>query len=195
VSDLYKDYYSDYLKSVDARLVGYSSVLAPATAGPAAATANPAPEIGSARIAGHLAVASSGAEGEGPGLVGGPVLANPAPTPVAAPIPEWAARNRAIVNFPCTEIEAAKTEAFLGIHSASTMSAAIKDSESDDPNKRIAAAVIFSYLGTDEAEKDLKTLSSDANPGVAVVANRAASFGEDPGPQARKMRRENTYIK
>lgn len=74
------------------------------------------------------------------------------------------------------------------------MSAAIKDSESKNPNKRIVAAVIFSYLGTQEAEQDLKTLSNDADSRVADVAKRAASFGEDPPPDARRMRREDTYL-
>ncbi len=70
------------------------------------------------------------------------------------------------------------------------MSAAIKDSESNDPNKRIVAAVVFSYLGTQEAEQDLKTLSSDADPRVAAAAKSAASFGEDPPPRARTMSQE-----
>jgi len=190
VSDRYKDYYSGHLKSVNARLAAYSSVLVPA----AAPTANPAPEIGSARIAGHFAVSSPDAAGEGPGLVGRPIRFNPAPTPEGAATPAWAGRNEAHRNSPCTEIEAAKTEAFLGIDSASTMSAAIKDSQSNDPDERITAAVIFSYLGNQEAEQNLKTLSSDADPRVAAAAKRAVSFGEDPPPGA-GMRREDTYIK
>jgi len=74
------------------------------------------------------------------------------------------------------------------------MSAAIKDSQSNDPDERITAAVIFSYLGNQEAEQNLKTLSSDADPRVAAAAKRAVSFGEDPPPGA-GMRREDTYIK
>jgi len=127
--------------------------------------------------------------------VGGPVPVIPASAPEGAATPAWVILNQASVNYPCTKIEAAKTEAFLGIDSASTMSAALKDSESDDPNKRIAAAVIFSFLKTHEAEQDLKTLSSDSDPRVAAAAKSAASFGEDPPPNARRVRREDTYLK
>jgi hypothetical protein len=190
VSDQYKDYYRGYLKSVNARLAAYSSVLAPA----ATPTANAAPHIDSARIPGRFVESSPEGGREGRGYIG-PAPVTPAPPPEDA-IPEWAARNQARRNYPCTRIEAAKTEAFLGIHSDSAMSGAIKDSESDDPNKRIAAAVVFSYLGTQEAEQDLKTLSSsDADSRVAALAKSAASFGEDPPPNARRVRREDTYLK
>jgi hypothetical protein len=77
VSNQYKDYYRGYFKSVTARLATYSSVLAPA----ATPTANPAPEIGNARIAGHFAVLSSDAGGEGVGQVIAPVPVTPAPAP------------------------------------------------------------------------------------------------------------------
>ena len=113
-----------------------------------------------------------------------PIRITPAPTPEGAAIPAWAARNEAGRNFPCTEIEAAKAEALLDIHSDSAMSAAIKDSESNDPNERIVAAVVFSYLGTQEAEQDLKTLSSDSDSRVAAAAKSAASFGEDPSERS-----------
>jgi hypothetical protein len=69
------------------------------------------------------------------------------------------------------------------------MSAAIKDSESADPNKRILAAVIFSYLGTREAQQNLKTLSNDADSRVAAIARETASFGEDPSSSARTIPR------
>ncbi len=182
VSDQYKDYYQGYLRSVNARLAAYSSVLAPV----AAPTANPVPEISGAAGQAHGELSSDA--GEGRLMV--PVPVTPAPTPGGAAIPAWAARNEAHRNYPCARIEAAKAEAFLGIHSDSTMSAAIKDSESDDPNKRIVAAVVFSYLGTQEAEKDLKTLSSDADPRVAALAKRAASFSEDPRRGALTMRQK-----
>ncbi len=70
------------------------------------------------------------------------------------------------------------------------MSAAIRGSESDNPNDRIVAAVIFSYLGTQEAEQDLKTLSNDADSRVAGIAKETASLGEDPGPGFRKIVRQ-----
>ena len=70
------------------------------------------------------------------------------------------------------------------------MSAAIKDSESDNPKDRIVATVIFSYLGTQEAEQDLKTLGNDADSRVAGIAKETASFGEDPGPSSRTIVRQ-----
>ncbi len=112
----------------------------------------------------------------------------PAPSRAAAPAPTPAP------DYDCSRIEAAKTEAFLGIESASTMSAAIKDSESDEANKRILAAVIFSYFGTQEAEQDLKTLGNDADSRVARTAKEAASFGEDPGSRSRTIVREANYL-
>lgn len=169
VGDQYKNYYRNYLKSLEAQLAAYSSESGSA----AAQTANPTPMP---RI-GEFSVSPGG---EGPGLVSGPVLIAPAPTPEAAPTP----RPR---DYACTRIEAAKTEAFLGINSDSTMSAAIKDSESADPNKRILAAVIFSYLGSQEAKADLKTLSNDADSEVAAIAKRAASRGEDPDEFYRRI--------
>ncbi|MGB8414468.1 MAG: hypothetical protein WCE23_16755 [Candidatus Binatus sp.] len=212
VGDQYKDYYRNYLKSVEARLAAYSSELEAAsapgfdigqmvaqtanpvpavaqTANPAPAvaqTANPAPVVGSARIAGQAqAEMSSGA-----GVAFPAPTPEAAPKPKAAPIPGWEALNLAQQNYPCTRIEAAKTEAFLGIDSASTMSAAIKDSESDNPAKRILAAAIFSYLGTEEAEQDLKTLSNDADSKVAEVAKLTATYGGNHRPSARTIPRQ-----
>jgi hypothetical protein len=62
-------------------------------------------------------------------------------------------------DYVCDRIQAAKTEQFLGIHSDATISAAIKDSESDDPDERTLASVIFSFVRTPEAIADLKTLA------------------------------------
>jgi hypothetical protein len=188
--DQYKDYYRSYLKSVEARLAADSSELEAASS----QTANPAPVIGSARIAGQKQTGMSFRPG-GEALASAPQsslsqIAAPAPTPEAAPIPAWAALNRAQEDYPCARIEAAKTEAFLGIDSASTMSAAIRGSESDNPNDRIVAAVIFSYLGTQEAEQDLKTLGNDADSRVAGISKEAASFGEDPGPSSCTIARQ-----
>jgi hypothetical protein len=170
VSDQYKDYYRNYLKSLETRLAAYSSESGLA----AAQTVNPAPT----RRGFELSDGPSG-EGSAP-FAFSPQITAPAPTPEAAPTP----RPR---DYACTRIEAAKTEAFLGVNSPSTMSAAIKDSESADPNKRILAAAIFSYLGTQEAEQDLKTLSNDADSQVAAIAKGAASMGEDPARYYRRM--------
>ncbi len=187
VGDQYKDYSQNYLKSVDARLAAEAQIAAYSPeSGPAAVQrANAVPAVGSPRTAGQKqAELSSGPNVEGPAVLTAPA---PAPTPEAASTPRWAALNQARRDYPCARIEAAKTEAFLGISSDSTMSAAIKDSESADPNKRMLAAVIFSYFGTQEAEQDLKTLSNDADSRVARIAKETASFGEDPGPSYRTI--------
>ncbi len=173
VGDQYKDYYRNYLKSLETRLAAYSPESGPASA----QTAIPAPAV---------AVPGFG-NNSGEGIVG---VRPPAPTPKAAPTPDEQARQQAQLDYPCTTIEAAKTEAFLGIDSASTMSAAIKDSESADPNKRILAAVIFSFLGSQEAKDDLKTLSNDADSRVADIAKKTASMGEDPGPSGSTIARQ-----
>jgi hypothetical protein len=182
-SDQYKDYYWNYLKSLEAQIAAYSSESGPA----AAQTANAAPAVDSV-LAGRSAIAhGNSASVEGPATVTGGVLIAPATTPEAASTPEGAPTLPNPGDYACTRIEAAKTEAFLGINSDSTMTAAIKDSESADPNKRILAAAIFSYLGSQEAEADLKTLSNDADSRVADIAKGAASFGEDPAQYSRRM--------
>jgi hypothetical protein len=172
VSDQYKDYYRNYLKSLKAQLAAYS----PESGLLAAHTANPAPTRRVIKL-------FIGPTGEGLAAAPQPSLSQitvPAPTPKAAPTPRPE-------DYACTRIEAAKTEAFLGINSDSTMSAAIKDSESTDPQKRILAAAIFSYLGSQEAKADLKTLSSDADSRVADIAKETASMGEDPAQYYRRM--------
>ena len=189
VSDQHKDYYPGYLQSVNSRLGAYSVALVPASA----PSANLPPMRNSVSVLGQTEAETVSL----PQVASiAPTTPGAAPTPkAAASIPDWAARNLGQQDYPCTWIEAAKTEAFLGIDSASTINAAIKDSESDDPDKRIAAAVIFSFLGTQEAKQDLKTLTDDADPRVAAIAKTAASFGEDPPLFARTMSREDTYIK
>jgi hypothetical protein len=177
-SDQYKSYYRNYLKSLDAQLAAYSPQSRPVAVQPP----NPPPAV----VA--FGFQNNSGEGSGAGHQGvGVQIAAPAPTPEAAPTPDWQARRRAQRNYPCTRIEAAKTEAFLGINSDSTMSAAIKDSESTDPRERILAAAIFSYLGSQEAKKDLDTLSNDADSRVADIAKRAASRGDDPIQSYRTM--------
>jgi hypothetical protein len=168
VSDQYKDYYRNYLKSLETQLAAYS----PESGSAAAPPANPAPMP---RI-GEFSVGTAGQGFSAP---------QPSVSQITAPAPTPRPRD-----YACTRIEAAKTEAFLGINSDSTMSAAIKDSESTDPNKRILAAVIFSYLGSQEAKADLKTLSNDADSRVTDIAKGAASIGEDPMQRYRTMRPE-----
>jgi hypothetical protein len=179
VSDQYKDYYRNYLESLETQLAAYSSESGLA----AAQTVNPAPTPRGFELS-----VGPGGEGFGAGHQGvGVQIAPPAPTPEAAPTPDSQARRQAQRDYACTRMEAAKTEAFLGINSDSTMSAAIKDSESTDPQKRILAAAIFSYLGSQEAKADLKTLSSDADSRVADIAKETASIGEDPIQRYRTM--------
>ena len=173
VGDQHKDYYRKYLKSLERQIAAYSSESGLA----AVQTANPAPPS-------RVIELSIGPSGEGPAAVG--VIA-PAPSPKAAPTPDYWEARRARLDYPCARIEAAKTEAFLGINSDSTMSAAIKDSESADPNKRVLAAAVFSYLGSQEAKADLKTLSNDADSRVADIVKGAASRGEDPIQRYRTM--------
>ncbi|MGA9724131.1 MAG: hypothetical protein WBQ86_16850 [Candidatus Binatus sp.] len=175
VGDQYKDYYRNYLKSLETQLAAYSSKSGPA----AVQTANPAPAV--------MAFGLQNNSGEGFGTGTGVQIAAPAPTPEAASTPEAATTLPNPGDYACTRIEAAKTEAFLGINSPSTMSAAIKDSESADPHKRILAAAIFSYLGSQEAKADLKTLSSDADSRVAGIAKETASISEDPAEFYRRM--------
>lgn len=172
VGDQYKDYYRNYLKSLETQLAAYS----PESGLAAAQTANPAPMR-------PVIEFSVGPSGEG--LAPAP-QASLSQTTAAAPTPE-AASTPNPGDYACTRIEAAKTEAFLGINSPSTMSAAIKDSESADPNKRVLAAAIFSYLGSQEVKADLKTLSNDADSRVAAIVKRAASRGEDPIQRYRTM--------
>lgn len=84
-------------------------------------------------------------------------------------------------DYDCDRFEAAKTEEFLGIHSDSTMSDAVKDSESNDPDKRAVAALVFSTMSTSEAKADLKELAADSDSSVAEIARDHTSDGVDPG--------------
>jgi hypothetical protein len=186
VSDQYKDYYRNYLKSLEAQVAAYSSESVSA----AAQKANPASALGDEVIAQETRRGvefSVGPGGEGPATVTGLVRVAPAPTPEAAQIPEAAPTRPNPGDYSCTRIEAAKTEAFLGIDLPSTMSAAITDSKSADPNERILAAAIFSYLGSQEAKANLYTLSNDADSRVADIAKKTASIKEDPAEFYRRM--------
>ncbi len=190
VSDQYKDYHAGYLKTVNTRLAAYSSALAAA----AAPKVNHMLGVGGGTAEQTLGEPSPAVATEVNAAVVGIGAPFSAPTHESA-VPVGAARDEAGRNYPCTEIGAAKAQAFLGIQSDSIMTAAVKNSESDDPDKRITAAVVFSYLGTQEAEQDLRKLGNDADPRVAAIAKTAASFGEDPPPGARAMRRQDTYLK
>lgn len=105
-----------------------------------------------------------------------------APAPLAASTPE--------PDLGCERIEAAKAEAFLGIHSDTSMSAAIKDSESKDPRNRMLAAVILSYVAGPEAKTDLKTLANDSEPKVAKAAKEMLSGEPEPSDYYREVTME-----
>jgi hypothetical protein len=78
----------------------------------------------------------------------------------------------------CLRVEAAQTEALLGRHSDSTMSYAVKASESNDPYMRQIAAIILSFVRTSEAKSDLNLLATDSDPEVKDTA-KAFSGGSD----------------
>ena len=84
-------------------------------------------------------------------------------------------------------MDAAKTEAFLGIRSDATMNYAIKASESKDPDDRKLAAFMFSHIKTPEARADLKKLAADSDPAVAEVAKDRLSAGLEPGDYYRQL--------
>jgi len=165
VSDQYKGYYRNYLKGLETRIAAYSSESELS----GAQTADAASSV--------MTVHHSSGVGVFPPIITAPASASKSE----------AAQTPRPKDYACTRVEAAKTEAFLGINSDSTMSAAIKDSESADPNKRVLAAAIFSYLGNQEAKQDLKTLSNDADSRVSAIAKSGASTRDDPAERYSTM--------
>jgi hypothetical protein len=167
VSSQYRGYYEGYLKSLDKHPAASSSIEEPPAPGIGQSStpqpaALPAPESGT--------VESDASNGHGfERFV-------PAPSQAAAPDSTPGSED-----YECKRIEVAKTQAFLGIHSGATMSDAIKDSESEDADKRMVAAAIFSYIGTQEARQDLKELTVDSDQEVAKVAKARLSGEQDPG--------------
>lgn len=167
VSGQYRGYYNQYLKSLEQELANEPTA-AEQTQGQVSGQAAPAQATVLPPVlfqAGSSPAPTAGA------FV--PVPAAPAASPTAATTPE--------ADYECLRLEVAKTDAFLGIHTDATMSAAIKVSENDDPDKRILATVIFSYIGTKEARADLKTLANDSNPTVAELAKERLKGEPDPG--------------
>ncbi len=163
VSSQYRGFFESYLKSLQKRIAAGSSAAEEAQGKAAGQTpASQPPGV----------VDSTPAE---PNTVSmeQSLIAAPGASPAAATAPE--------TDYACLRLEAAKTEAFLGIHSDATMSAAIKASESDAPANRILAAVMFSYIGTKEAKADLKTLANDSNQMVAELAKERLTGEPDPG--------------
>lgn len=162
VSSQYKGYYESYLKSLKKRIAG-SSAAQEAQEKAARQTPASLPGVGDSPPTAPNTVSMEQSL----------IEAAPSAPQASATVPP--------PDHDCLRLEAAKTEAFLGIHSDDTMSAAIKDSESNDPDQRILAAVIFSYVGTKEAEADLKTLANDSNQMVAELAKQRLTGEPDPG--------------
>ncbi len=167
VSGEYKSYYERYLEDLNKRIAAAQAPKVSEMPAPSR-TLVPPPSFGFS--VGNRAV-SGGYE---------PPRFIPEPSP---PAKAESGSQTDYRGLGCLRIEAVKAEQFLGIHSDMTMSTAIKDSESEDPNRRELAAVIFSYIGASEAEADLKTLANDSDPNVAKAAKErlAPDATQEPG--------------
>jgi hypothetical protein len=167
VSSQYRGYYEGYLKSLDKHLAASSSIEEPQAPG-IGQSSTPQPAVIPAPMSGTVESDTSNGHGVERFVPATSQAAAPASTPGSE-------------DYDCKRIEVAKTQAFLGIHSDATMSDAIKDSESEDPDKRMVAATIFSFIGTQEAKQDLKELAADSDQEVAKVAKARLSGEQDPG--------------
>jgi hypothetical protein len=177
ISRDYKGYYQQHLKSLEQALAA-EQAQAPAS------DRTPASQTTTAEL--PLAVYQMGSlPTSAGGHAGGGFVPVPAASPTAVLAPE--------PDYDCDRIEAAKTEAFLGIHSDATMSYAIKASESSNPGQRLVAAVLFSFIGTPEAMADLKELAADSNPDVAKLAKAQVSYGQDPGEYYRQVAEQPVF--
>jgi hypothetical protein len=166
VSSQYRGYYEGYLKSLENHLAASSSPEEP-QAPAIGQSSTPQPAV-PAPVSGTVESEASNGHGFERFVPATPQAAAPASTASSE-------------DYDCKRIEVAKTQAFLGIHSDATMRDAIKDSESEDPGKRMLAAAIFSYIGTQEARQDLKELATDSDQEVAKVAKARLSGEQDPG--------------
>ncbi len=182
VSSQYKGYYERYLTSLKKKIATSSADAEEAQAPVAGQALEPKPAT-MVPAAGAVIVqqglsSSSNTNSTGPFIVPVPAGSSlAAATPVSTPY----------LDYDCLRMEAAKTEAFLGVHSDATMSYAVKASESNDPDRRVLAAVILSYIGTPEAMADLKELAADSDPAVADFAKTRLSYGMDPGEYYRQV--------
>lgn len=170
VSNQYKQYYQKYLNSLNKQIAFYSSRTKEVEQG-AGQTPKSEPMI----TPGHWGAGSGGTTASGRISIGQQAtVPAPAASVDAAPTPDPG-------DYACDIVQAAKTEQFLGIHSDATIRDAIKACESDDPNQRKLAAIVLSYIGTQEAMADLKGLANDSDSSVAKVAKERLSYGADPG--------------
>ena len=146
LSSQYKGYYERYLKSLEKEIAAGSSTASEAQA----------------RAAGSQPAAISGFQqsvGDSSSTALNKTLMQQRPIVVPVPAaptlaPATSASTPDPRDYACDRVQAAKTEQFLGIHSEASMIAAIKDSESNNPDRRILADVIFSFLKTPEATAD-----------------------------------------
>lgn len=186
VSGQFKGYYKRYLDSLRKQLGAASTHMGEARQAAGRETPEAAPTV---EVPG---IGVSDSYSHAVGVVLPPAKPDASSSQVAAPVPAPDATDTPDASddasdYDCTRIETAKTEQFLGVHSDTTMSAAIKDSESEDPNRRMLGAVIFSYIGSPEANADLKTLANDSHPDVAHLAKERMSYGKDPDDQYRQV--------
>ncbi len=146
LSSQYKGYYERYLKSLEKQIAAGSSTASEAQA--RAAGSQPATISGFQQSVGD----SSSTALNKTLMQQRPIVV---PVPVAPTLaPATSASTPDPRDYACDRVQAAKTEQFLGIHSEASMIAAIKDSESNNPDRRILADVIFSFLKTPEATAD-----------------------------------------
>ena len=183
VSSRYKGYYERYLKSLEKEIAADSSAAREAQASTAGRTPGSQP----ATIPGFQLSAGDSSSTA-------PHSATIQQRPIVVPVP--AASTVAPASTPdprdyaCDRVQAAKTEQFLGVHSDASMIAAIKDSESNDPDRRLLAAVIFSFMKTPKARADLKTFAKDSDASVAKTAKDRLSDGTYPDDYYREIKME-----
>jgi hypothetical protein len=180
VSREYKRYYEQHLKILQEQIASEPS--AEATPGSAALgmpARQPLVVPGVFQFGGGTSAPSSTSQAGSGGVA---LVPSPVASATAAPMSQ--------ADYDCDRIEAAKTEAFLGIRSDVTMSYAVKASESNNPYQRKLAAVLFSFVGTPEATTDLKELANDSDRGVAEAAKDRVSAGQEPDSYYRQISAE-----
>jgi hypothetical protein len=186
VSNQYRGYYERYLKSLEKQIAAGSSA-----AGEVQARA-------AGKILGSQPTTISGfqqsvGESSSIALNSASIQRRPiiVPAPAASTLAPAISRSTPDPrDYACDSVQAAKTEQFLGNHSDASMIAAIKDAESNDPDRRTLAAVIFSFMKTPEATADLKTLANDSDPEVAKPAKDLLTEGTEPDDYYREIKME-----
>lgn len=178
VSSQYKRYYQQYLKDLNEQMgIGSSSAESKQKS-----EGDKMPESQPTMVQLPQQTGFSGVFSDRPSVslhAEAPFTPQPAEVPSPATTPE--------PDDPCWRVNAAKTEAFLGVRSDATMNYAIKASESKDPDDRKLAAFMFSHIKAPEAMADLKKLAADSDPEVAEVAKDRLSAGSEPVDYYRQL--------